>query len=195
MGTDKHPSGLFGKFFTIRVWKADPNELNVETVSVPVYPVIIQKSLDWTIVIDQWVLKEIFRLRKEKLPKETGGVLIGAHDILRKIVYVTDALSSPSDSVEWPTLFIRGCEELGTQVEKIREITAQNLDYVGEWHSHPDGYDTYPSEEDFELFAWLTEEMDVEGKPPLMLIAGERDSARAYLCRMAESVVEALCPY
>ena len=49
------------------------------------------------------------------------------------------------------------------------------LHYVGEWHSHPDGYSCMPSGDDQKVFEWLTGWMQLDGYPGLMLIAGEQE--------------------
>jgi hypothetical protein len=103
----------------------------------------------------------------------------------RQIAYVVDALPSPPDSQEWPTLYIRGCKELPTKVEEIIQSTAGNLGYVGEWHSHPEGAATSPSGDDRKVFAWLTERMDAEGKPAMMMIVGDNE-IRLFLCEMSD---------
>jgi hypothetical protein len=175
---------------TIRIWSVDPSTLDIRAARVPVHPVLIQKHLDWTLVVDSFVPEKLAMLRSAKLPGETGGVLIGAFDMQRRFVYLTDALPSPPDSEEWPTLYIRGCEGLAAQVDEIRQVTGHNLEYVGEWHSHPDRASMVPSNDDLKVFAWLTQEMDLEGKPPLMLIAGEGGAAAPYMCRMVNRVAE-----
>jgi integrative and conjugative element protein (TIGR02256 family) len=128
---------------------------------------------DWTLYLDEWVSREVGMLRRRKLPKETGGVLIGSFDLERKVVYVVDALPSPPDSEEWPTLYIRGCRGLKRRVDEIARLTDGALQYVGEWHSHPDHCSTAPSREDFDVFAWLTEIVGMEGLPGVMVIAGQ----------------------
>ena len=45
---------------------------------------------------------------------------------------------------------------------------------VGEWHSHPEGVGSDPSNDDRKAFGWLSEIMTSEGLPPLMLIVGEQ---------------------
>jgi proteasome lid subunit RPN8/RPN11 len=142
--------------------------------------------------MDSFVLEKMATLRAAKLPDETGGVLIGTYDIQRRVVYLADVLPSPADSEEWPTLYIRGCEGLADQVGQIRRVTGHNLEYIGEWHSHPDGASLVPSDDDMMVFSWLTREMDLEGKPPLMIIAGEAGAAAPYLCQMANRLAEAL---
>jgi len=179
----------------IRIWKADPDLLNIEMIDVPAFGVHYRKNQDWNLIIDDWVLRRMSMYRKEKLPVETGGVLVGHHDMQRRIVYVVDAFSSPPDSIEWPCLYIRGCEELSTRVGEIRKITAGNLDYVGEWHSHPDGCSVAPSADDTSVFDWIAEELVVEQKPSVLLIAGQDDKVGAFWFRMRREPMEVLCPY
>lgn len=91
------------------------------------------------------------------------------------IIYVVDTLLSPPDSEEQPKSYIRGCEGLLERVGEVEKITAGNLRYVGEWHSHPRGYDSAPSGYDRKLFGWLSDQMNADGLPPLMLIVAESD--------------------
>jgi integrative and conjugative element protein (TIGR02256 family) len=130
---------------------------------------------EWTLIIDGGVVDRLATLRAGRLPNETGGVLLGAYDMDRRAIYVADTIPSPPDSVEWPTLYIRGCEGLPAAVASAAARTGRQLEYIGEWHSHPDRCSTRPSDDDLQVFAWLTERMAVEGLPALMAIAGGRD--------------------
>lgn len=157
---------------SISIWEANTKDFSVKFRSTPVYEVSESKFGDWTLYCDSWLLAKISQSRKERLPNETGGVLIGSFDMQRKIVYVVDTILSPPDSQEWPMVYIRGCQGLKNKVERIKETTAGMLDYVGEWHSHP-GSGTTPSQDDIKAFSWLFEIMDVCGQPALMMIAAE----------------------
>lgn len=144
--------------------------------------------------IDQWQLKASLKLlnkindeRTNKLPNETGGVLIGSIDHFRKIVYVVDSLSSPSDSDEWPHAYIRGVKGIKERLESIGEKTAGNLQYLGEWHSHPEGAKLKPSEHDKKLFQWLEGYMKRESLPPIMAIFGNNQSSW-YISQVEESI-------
>jgi integrative and conjugative element protein (TIGR02256 family) len=156
----------------IRIWRAG-GDLSVKCVSVPVAPVVEQRLGDWTLVTDAIFLDRVKDLRAAKLPVETGGVLLGSFDTQRQIVYVTDLVPSPPDSVERTTLYIRGSQGLRDRVTRVESVTAGWLRYVGEWHSHPRGVRATPSGDDRKLFGWLGEMMAAEGLPPLMLIVGE----------------------
>lgn len=161
---------------TISVWHTDGNPANGMTRHdvIAVDPVVFRAG-EWEIVTDASVVAKIAEQRAKRLPNETGGVLIGSIDTERKVIYIVDTILSPSDSVEWPTLYVRGFVGLGTEIERFGRLSGNWLGYIGEWHSHPNGYGTAPSPDDRSAFEWLTRQMVAEGRPALMLIAGERE--------------------
>jgi integrative and conjugative element protein (TIGR02256 family) len=136
---------------------------------------------DWAIHIDDWILNKLATLRESRLPNETGGVLLGAFDTYNRICYVVDVVSSPPDSTEWPTSYIRGCEGLTAKVDEVKRATLGQINYIGEWHSHPQGAAIRPSDDDFKAYAWLTAHMQAEALPAIMIIIG--DDKRVCLCQ------------
>lgn len=167
---------------SIVVWRADPGDLTVTSQRVLAEKAMEFPSGEWTIRTDQWLMNKVMHAREAKLPNETGGVLIGSFDMQRKIIYVVDVLPSPPDSKEWPTVYIRGCHGLSDAVESVKRVTAGMLQYVGEWHSHPKGCSSRPSQDDRRAFSWLVEHMVTTGLAALMLIVGE--DLRFYLGHM-----------
>jgi proteasome lid subunit RPN8/RPN11 len=161
----------------IRVWRADDKTSEVQLIEVSPTACHRQTIGEWTLIVNEQLIKQLTQLREEKLPVETGGVLIGSYDLVRKILYVVDTVPSPPDSEEWPTLYIRGSQGLFRQVQLISQKTNSQLEYVGEWHSHPNGCSCLPSEDDLKVFSWLTTNMDDAGLPALMAIAGQRGHA------------------
>jgi len=172
---------------TINIWHSDPQTLEVRLFNVTPSPVHRNAHGPWTLVVDATIQRRIAELRQSKLPSETGGVLLGAYDLERKIVYVVETIPSPPDSEEWPTLYIRGKKGLAAEVEKVSAITDGQLEYIGEWHSHPDGCPCRPSDDDIEVFNWLTANMDDAGLPALMAIAGQGPVVAWYLGEMVRS--------
>lgn len=170
---------------SITVWQSAA-DLSVTRVDVPTSPAVRIDSPDWKLRTDRALLERVASLRASRLPNETGGVLIGSFDLDRRIIYVVDTIPSPPDSEEWPTLYIRGAKGLAASVRAIEEQTGHMLQYVGEWHSHPNGYSCRPSSDDCQVFAWLTELMDQDGFPALMAIAGENDECVFFVGRMVE---------
>ncbi|MCZ6776817.1 MAG: Mov34/MPN/PAD-1 family protein [Ignavibacteria bacterium] len=168
----------------IVIWHADPDTLQVDCLEVPIGATLSFDIGDWTLHTDHFLIEKIYTARAARLPNETEGVLIGAYDMQRKILYVVDAILSPPDSQEWPTAYIRGCKGLKQEIDRVSDITAYNLQYVGEWHSHPDGCGCLPSRDDMVAFGWLAEIMENDGLPPLMLIAGDKMNFAFYLGKM-----------
>jgi hypothetical protein len=169
---------------SIEIWQTDPFTFSVKHTAVSVVNTIKKHIGEWTVCTDGWLLQRLIELRQGKLPNETGGVLVGSFDMQRKIVYIVDTIPSPSDSKEWPTVYIRGFQGLSNQMENINKLTNGGLEYVGEWHSHPDGYGCLPSVDDQKAFVSLKEHMAMEGKPVLMLIVGATNQIGWYLGQM-----------
>lgn len=169
---------------SIRVWRYDAASMGVTPIQIPPTPMIRQEIFGWTLLLDQTLLQRLAELRQMKLPNETGGVLIGVYDLQRRVIYVVDTIPSPPDSAEWPTLYIRGSDGLLSRVQELSAKSGGQLEYVGEWHSHPDGCPTLPSGDDLQVFSWLTEHLSLAGLPALMAIVGEGASSSWYLGEM-----------
>jgi hypothetical protein len=174
---------------SIRIWRCNPSTTSVTQVDIPVKRSARRQFGDWTLVVDSGLTEKMASLRLSKLPNETGGVLIGYRDIVHRTIYLLDTLPSPPDSEEWPTLYIRGSKGLLPEVNKLSALSGNNLEYIGEWHSHPAGYPTLPSSDDIQVFAWLTEHLDLAGYPAVMAIAGDDGLARWFLGQIVNSWV------
>lgn len=157
----------------IRIWQACDETDDVTKLDIVPRRVTRQTVGDWTVVYDEGLLDTIFDLRRNRLPNETGGVLLGAFDVERRLVYVVETIPSPVDSQERTTLYIRGVEGLRPHIEDAQRRTFGQLEYVGEWHSHPNGYSCMPSGDDLRVLSWLSSHMDADGVPGVMMIAGE----------------------
>lgn len=162
------------------VWRAD-HKGNVRRVDLITSKETRLKSGEWTIVYDSHMIDKVNQLREDKLPNETGGILLGSYDLERKMLYIVDVLPSPPDSQEWPTLYIRGSKGLFQAVKDIENSTIGMLRYIGEWHSHPRGSSTMASHDDYQVFKWLTNLMMAEGLPAVMMIVGDRNKTRCYV--------------
>jgi hypothetical protein len=90
-------------------------------------------------------------------------------------------LSAPLDSTEELTGFVRGSHRLSEALLSIEQITAKELTYVGEWHSHPTGASVRPSKLDRKLLKWLSDQSTRSGLPATMLIVGGRKQYAWYL--------------
>ncbi len=110
---------------------------------------------DLTVVWDRGTLRKVRALRKAALPAETGGVLVGYHDLNEGRVYVVDALNAPPDSIGTRESFERGVKGLRPQIEQIGRRSAHQINYLGEWHSHPQGHNARESVDDVRQLLYL----------------------------------------
>jgi hypothetical protein len=135
---------------------------------------------DWRVFIRGSLLQFLQTKRTERQPNETGGVLIGQYDFFRKIIYIADMIFSPDDSIEAPTSYIRGCENLPEQIQQIAKRTYNSFGYVGEWHSHP-GSCTAMSSADESLLCTISEVNEAECLLGCMIICGGVDNFSVYI--------------
>jgi len=156
----------------IRIWIADDVTSEVRAVDVPVQEPIRQKLGAWTVVSHAAISVKLNSLRAEKLPAETGGVILGYIDHPLKRIFVVDVLPAPSDSEGTPTGFVRGVDGLAGAIRAVGERTAGIVGYLGEWHSHPPLHTPRPSGDDINLLAHCATVLARDGLPALMIIVG-----------------------
>jgi integrative and conjugative element protein (TIGR02256 family) len=156
----------------VRIWTL-ADDMTVSLTRETGVPSARQQLGEWTVSYGPHVATEIAALRAARLPRETGGVLLGIIDTSRRTVKVVRALAEPADSSGTVTGFERGVSGLAAAVKEASERSLHQLRYVGEWHSHPAGSSTYPSATDIRQICWLTAELENEGLPALMMIAGD----------------------
>lgn len=157
----------------ILMWEWSETAFSLTCHRLPVSDVRITQSHGWTIRASLHALELMQTYRHERLPNETGGVLLGRIDLTDQIIYIASVLPSPPDSDEWPTSYRRGTDGLHKIIEDIAERTGHDLDYLGEWHSHPDGYGDRPSDLDLQAHNWLIKEMGNVGLPGIVAIVAE----------------------
>ncbi len=152
------------------IWQIDPRTMSVSRNEMDVRPMLEFGSSGWTILVAPQLIESMRAARAARLPAETGGVLLGDFDTSRGRIYLASSIPSPEDSKESPGSYIRGSFGLQKLVEDIGKCTLDMIQYVGEWHSHPDGAGAGPSRDDLVLYGHLSSEMQVEGYPPVMVI-------------------------
>ena len=80
---------------------------------------------------------------------------MGITDFKNKTIILVDVLPEPIDSKSSPAFFVRGEEGQKEALERVQQLTARVVDYVGEWHSHPQGFSAKASNEDDNLIKKL----------------------------------------
>ncbi|KQT58252.1 hypothetical protein ASG52_22660 [Methylobacterium sp. Leaf456] len=146
---------------------------------------------EWTVWVRRGLLHEVAEARERAGRLETGGILVGTCDRDRKIIYVVSHYDPPPDSTHELTGFVRGTVGVYQTIVDVQARTADNLTYIGEWHTHPPGCGTRPSRDDEKLLWWIHEALRWSDAPALILIAGD-DGYRLVLRDSAEQHFEGL---
>jgi hypothetical protein len=126
---------------------------------------------EWKLSISEDVVRSVMAAHIATGPYETGGILAGGWDRMRKRVYVVGNFPPPPDSVASSTGFVRGNEGVFRTLDTVEARTAANLTYIGEWHTHPPGCSSRPSADDGVLLRWIGDVLLFLDVPPVMLIA------------------------
>ena len=159
----------------ISIWTLT-GEGEVQRVRHDGCPVSRVETGEWNIVYDKGLVQEISDLRARKMPRETGGVLLGIVDMATRSVHMVHALPEPEDSRGSETEFERGIVDLSDEVSRAGSATMYQVRYIGEWHSHPEGASSMPSPTDVNQVKWLGQELREEGLPGLIAISGGNGS-------------------
>ncbi len=132
-----------GKIYLIHI--EDNKDYKIKTNSIIVKPFdVFNASNDstWMIRIKNGVLRKMKNETVESGKNETGGVLIGVCNYKTKTIHVVESITPPSDSIASPFYFIRGHKGLPEEIKCFEKCSGQQLGYIGEWHSHPNGPNT-----------------------------------------------------
>lgn len=126
---------------------------------------------EWTVIWDSEIETALSNLRKQNLPNETGGVLLGFVDQKDKTISVVTATNAPNGSVGSASTFSRASAKSFRDTANSR--TAGIVDYIGEWHSHPQGHDVTPSSADILQLTHIGNTLLLDGLPALMMIISD----------------------
>jgi integrative and conjugative element protein (TIGR02256 family) len=161
----------------IAVWRRDQDSGQTKRFDIELHAPIRQedKELGLSILWDEGLRRRLYELRAKSLPSETGGILLGYHDLNEGRIYLVDVVEAPADSRGTPSSFERGIQGLSDQVDDVQRLTGKVVGYLGEWHSHPPGYRSDPSRDDIWQALYLGEVLRQDGLPGIMLIVGDPD--------------------
>jgi len=123
-------------------------------------------DINSAIHISKSVLKRIEEETKFHYPKEFGGVFIGYKTDVSFII--TDILI-PDQYKNGKTIFVRHPGTLNQRLSEIHNKTNGKIQYLGEWHSHPDG-PTNPSRTDINAMQEIAKDRNINIDKPLLMI-------------------------
>ena len=159
---------------SIIVWRKRMDR-GLDRVVVPVYEITRHTLSDWQVIVDAGSISTARGYRNAALPAETGGILLGTIDVYRRQICLVAVVPAPPDSIGDEEGFERGVKNLKSILVDASKRTAGQVEYVGEWHSHPAGVDPKVSGKDLKQLVWLGLERGLEDVPALMLIVSDDD--------------------
>ena len=157
----------------ISIWDHQEESGGIVSHSVEVFPSHSQILGDWEVCWDDGFLHSAIQYRAGALPNETGGILFGVIDQKDRTITLVKACSAPINSESTPSSFSRAAYESTEILDECHKRTAEVVTYVGEWHSHPRDYGALPSPDDLVQLDFLSESLQTEGMPALMMIVAD----------------------
>lgn len=100
------------------------------------------------IEIPDHVLSDCFREADSKFPLETGGIFLGVWSSLSTATvmeWVGPGPSAAHSSID----FVPDHEWQNARIASIYYEYAEAVEYLGDWHTHPNTYSAIPSKLDF----------------------------------------------
>ncbi|WP_457559515.1 Mov34/MPN/PAD-1 family protein [Candidatus Harpocratesius sp.] len=90
-----------------------------------------------TLFISKSNLSKLFRYTRIS-KNEVCGVLIG-YKIKHNLFQITDIIFDSDSYNQSPFSIIRNTSSLYSKIQDLVRNTEKNVDYIGDWHSHPKG--------------------------------------------------------
>lgn len=135
-------------------------------IDIEAYEYYNLNDINSAIHISKSVLKRIEEETKFHYPKEFGGVFVGYKSDVNFII--TDILI-PDEYKNGTTIFIREPGTLNERLLEIHKMTNGKIEYLGEWHSHPNG-STTPSSTDIYAMEIISKDKNINIDRPLLMI-------------------------
>lgn len=119
------------------------------------------------LVICNDLLHSVYNRCMANYPRETGGMLAGRYSQDKRTAFI-ERIVIPSRESSSATEYERSTE--GMEAE-WKELASQEIFYLGEWHSHPNGNSSF-SFKDLTAMRRIAEEDGVMIENPILLIVG-----------------------
>ncbi|EOU1913123.1 thiamine biosynthesis protein ThiF [Clostridium perfringens] len=154
----------------------DENNLSenyCKIISVQDFISVNTSENNWTTKIYRKAYERILNELNNSKPNETGGILLGNINKNNKTIYVTD-IYIPKDSKYGPYLFTKGSYGTKEYLEHVLKSTGNIINYVGDWHTHPES-STNMSSKDKKSLLELKEYLKEYSYPAHIMIFNEKD--------------------
>jgi len=128
------------------------------------------------VFLSNQLLERVYEVASEHYPKEFGGIFTGFRN--EKDVTIVD-FEIPSKFESSDHQFVRHTESLNEYLKGIYERSSGRMEYLGEWHSHPNGSADYSSN-DLKSMLNISRDPKVKIKTPILMILSLTRRANSY---------------
>lgn len=128
------------------------------------------------VLISQGLLEQIYHSSMTQYPKEFGGIVSGIR--LNNIWTIID-FQVPLKYDNSTNGFTRDAGTLNIYLESAFNESRGQVEYLGEWHSHPNGTTKY-SDNDRKSMMEIAEDINIKNDSPLLLIIGNSKKSFKY---------------
>jgi len=142
----------------------------------------IQEELDLRILIPDRLIEKMRKMVTKHFPNEFGGIFVGYYSDNKKEAKIEDVLW-PNQFINSPQTFIRVPNDINAALKRMYNESNGRLIYLGEWHSHPLGPDSF-SILDFEAIKSIAQDKKIKIDLPLLCICfchREKNNFRFYV--------------
>jgi molybdopterin/thiamine biosynthesis adenylyltransferase/proteasome lid subunit RPN8/RPN11 len=150
--------------FIIENYKHQTNEILIKD-----YLFYNQKDLSHSILIPLQLVNRLNEILTSYFPNEFGGIFVGFKS-LNYNATVIEAIIIPDRFENGRSFFVRHPASLNKRIEIMFEKHNGKIDYVGEFHSHPDST-ALPSSTDIKAMAEISANQEIKTNEPVLMIS------------------------
>jgi integrative and conjugative element protein (TIGR02256 family) len=116
---------------------------------------------------------------ERRAPTETGGVLMGYRADGSDETVATHVIGPGPNAIHEKFRFVPDHDYQLAEIARLYESSGRRLEYLGDWHSHPDA-EGYLSGTDLETLARIARSRTARVEKPVMLVMGGRGGWNAF---------------
>ena len=133
-------TSIGGKIYLSRIDDSLDYSIETQTITVSPFEVMIAvNDPSWMIRFQSEVVQKVKKEFSAGGRIEAGGVFLGICNYKTKTIHILKSISAPQDSKASSAHFIRGHSGLPEEINNFKNISGDQIGYIGEWHSHPEG--------------------------------------------------------
>lgn len=134
------------------------------------------KNCESKVFISNHLIERLYTVSLLHYPKEYGGILTGIRK--NNLTYILD-FETPKMIENSDNEFVRHVENINFHLKSIYDSSDGTLEYLGEWHSHPNSSPEYSSNDQKSMIE-ISNDPDVKTNSPMLIITSITKQGNSY---------------